>query len=378
MARALSGRGRWPAAFAVAACALAIGALLATPRDSRATSSAAPVNTGTPTISGTPQENQTLSADHGEWSDSPTSYDYAWSRCDKNGDGCKSIDSATSSTYQLQQSDVGHALRVTVTATNGDGASTATSAPSAVIAQASPPSNTSVPVITGTVTVGSTLTGDSGSWSGDPTSYAYQWSRCDENGGSCAAIGGATAQTYLLKQVDAGTTLRFTASATNSAGSTTATSAPTAVVPSPSPSTYTPPAAVATGCPSGTGVVQVADVSPPARLAIDQQTVAPGVVTLEAVSIQVHFRVTACGGRPVQGALVYATAVPFNQYSIPPEATTGADGSATLTMTQQGGFPAARQQRLLVVFVRARKPGEPVDGGISSRLLVSFPVSVSG
>ncbi len=76
-----------------------------------------------------------------------------------------------------------------------------------------------------------------------------------------------------------------------------------------------------------------------------------------------HFRVTACGGRPVQGALVYATAVPFNQYSIAPEATTASDGTVLLTMNQKAGFPAARRQQLLVVFVRARKQGEDLNGG---------------
>ena len=99
-------------------------------------------------------------------------------------------------------------------------------------------------------------------------------------------------------------------------------------------------------------------------------------MTPSATTLQAHFRVTACGGRPVQGALVYATAVPYNQYSIAPEGFTGADGGATLTMNQQRGFPAARQQQLLVVFVRARKPGEVITAGISTRLLVSFPVSL--
>ena len=78
----------------------------------------------------------------------------------------------------------------------------------------------------------------------------------------------------------------------------------------------------------------------------------------------------------MQGALVYVTAVPFSQYSIPPEGTTGADGTVNLTMTQQGGFPAARRQQLLVMFVRARKSGEDLQGGIAARLLVSFPVSL--
>ena len=60
----------------------------------------------------------------------------------------------------------------------------------------------------------------------------------------------------------------------------------------------------------------------------------------------------------------------------PPEGTTGSDGNVTLTMRQLSGFPAARHQELLVIFLRARKSGDPVTGGISTRLLASFPVSL--
>jgi hypothetical protein len=235
------------------------------------------------------------------------------------------------------------------------------------------PSNTTPPTISGTPQQGSTFTTTDGSWSGStPLAFSYAWSRCDANGGSCSTISGATAKSYDLKQVDVGNTLRVVVTATNSDGSTQSTSVPTAVV----IATAAQPPPAATGCPSGTGTIPIADVSPPARLSIDQQTVTPGVVTPGATTIQTHFRITACGGRPVQGALVYATAVPFNQYAVPPEGTTGADGAVVLTMTQLRGFPAARQQQLLVVFVRARKSGEDLEGGVSARLLVSFPVSL--
>ena len=368
-----SGHRRWLTAALIAASALVIGAIFGMPGMGHAASQAVPANTALPVISGTPQSGSTLTTDNGTWTGSPTSFTYAWSRCDIGGNTCVPITGATSQAYTVQPADVGVTLRSTVTATNTDGSASATSAASAVVlaAPATGPVNTALPTISGTVQVGSTLTASTGTWNGSPTGYTYAWSRCDQNGTSCAAIGGATASTYVLQGVDAGTTLRVAVTAANASGSTQATSAQTAVV----PAVPVPPA---TGCPSGTGTIQIADLTSPARLLLDQNTVAPSVVSPSAKTIQVHFRVTACGGRPVQGALVYATAVPYNQYSIPPEVTTGADGSATLTMTQLRGFPAAQHQQLLVVFGRARKPGEPITGGISSRRLVSFPVSLHG
>jgi hypothetical protein len=91
--------------------------------------------------------------------------------------------------------------------------------------------------------------------------------------------------------------------------------------------------------------------------------------------VTLRFEVT-CKGKAVQGALVYATAVPFNQFTVPTEEPTGADGFARVTMTQLSGFPAARRQRLLVIFARASKPGEAKLGGVSTRRLVSFPVDL--
>ena len=102
------------------------------------------------------------------------------------------------------------------------------------------------------------------------------------------------------------------------------------------------------GCPtSGTGTLDIKDATPPARLLIDGQQISPSVVTRSTQDLTVRFHVTACGGRPVQGALLYATAVPFSQFTIPPEATTGSDGWASLTMHQDRFFPASSRQQLL-------------------------------
>ena len=118
--------------------------------------------------------------------------------------------------------------------------------------------------------------------------------------------------------------------------------------------------------------MQVSQVTPPARLLVDRFQVVPNPIPLATNGLTVRFHVSACGGRDVAGALVYVTAVPFNQFAIPPEAQTGGDGWATMQMDRLSGFPAAKKQTLLVMFARARKAGEPILAGISTRRLISF------
>lgn len=362
-------RGRRAAgAIVMAAAALVIGAVFGSAGNGRAAASAAPVNTGTPTISGVAQEGQTLTGSDGTWSNSPTSYTYAWSRCDANGNSCATIAGATLKTYQLTSADVTHTVRLTVTAKNADGSASATSVPSAVVANANAPKNTALPAISGTLGVGDILSVSKGTWSGSPTGYSYAWSRCDANGNACAKIGGADGPQYKLTAADAGTTVRATVTATNGTGSTSATSAQSGVVP-------TPTTPVPTGCPAGTGTVQASQLALPARMSVDQQTVSPGVITLDTGTIQVHARVTACGGRPVQGALVLATAVPYNQFQ-GSEVPTGADGTVTISMSRQAGFPATAHQERLALFMRARKPSGQTLAGVSTRRLVTFPVQL--
>jgi hypothetical protein len=370
-----SPRGRRGAiALLIAVASLAIGAVFGSAQSGEAAVQAVPANTGTPTISGTAQQGSKLTGSDGTWSNSPTSYTYAWSRCNTNGDSCATIAGATIKDYTLTADDVGHTVRITVTAKNSDGSATATSAPSAVVSDASAPKNTALPKISGTVAIDSVLSVTNGTWTGKPGGYTYAWTRCDKNGNACAKISGADGNQYKLTSADADTTVRAVVTAKNDAGETSATSDQSGLVPEPSQPAPTPQPAP-TGCPSGTGAIQVADLSAPARLAIGQQSVSPGVVTPSVRSIQVHVRVTACNGRPVQGALVFASPVPYNQYE-GGELATGSDGTVTLTMAQRAGFPATAHQQRLALFIRARKPGEPVLGGISSRRLVTFPVSL--
>jgi hypothetical protein len=334
----------------------------------------APANTAEPTITGSPAQGQTLSATAGTWTGTPApTFAYQWLRCPPSGgasDGsdCATIDGATTASYVVAAGDVGFRLRVKVTATNSDGQKAAVSnATAAVTVQAGPP-NTAPPTISGSTVVGEALTANPGTWTGSGITFAYLWSRCDTSGAACTDITSATQSTYSLVTADAGKTLRVKVTGTNASGSNAVTSAQSGVV-------TTAPAPPATGCPTGTGPIKVADLSSPARLSLDKQQIVPNPVRRDTQTIRIRLHVSACGGRLVEGALVYATPTPYQQFSAT-EQPTGADGWATLTMRRLRFFPASNQQQLLVVFARARKSGEDLLGGISTRRLISFPVNL--
>ncbi len=184
---------------------------------------AAPGNTTPPTVSGTAKVGSTLTVSNGEWTGSPTSYGYRWQRC-TSSTSCTSISGATAQTYVVRAADAGHILRAVVTATNGDGSSTANSAQTDTVAAASSsgaPVNTAQPSVTGTAVVGDRLTAENGSWTNTPTSFAYQWLQCDRFGGSCLTIAGATHRGYVVQLADTFGTLRVDVTATNASGSAT-------------------------------------------------------------------------------------------------------------------------------------------------------------
>ena len=238
------------------------------------------------------------------------------------------------------------------------------------------PQNTLLPVdpptVTGVPVEGKTLVGQRGVWTGDPTDYNDFWVRCDQDGVSCAHIGGATNRNgYVLRGVDVGDTIRFKVQATNAIGdATSVSSAPTAVI----TGATKPQAPVASGCAKTGGTIPAASISRPARLTIDRTRVSPRVIGHRTRSVIASFHVSGCRGS-VAGARVYVTAVPFGQFAIPNEQATGSTGWATLRLTALAGYPVGNKQQLLVMFVRARKAGDALLGGISTRRLVSFNVT---
>ena len=349
-----------------AVAALALGVLVAASTAFSGGGGTAPANSAAPTISGDAVEGATLTAASGTWTGTtPISYAYRWARCNSSGASCNDIGSATSGTYTLVQADVGKTLRVTVTATNAAGSSEATSAATGVVVAGAAPKNTIRPTISGTTTEGQTLTADKGSWTGTtPITYTYEWQRCDDKGNNCADVSGATSTTHVLTSGDVGKTIRVVVTATNSTGSGDEESQVTGVV----AAATAPGPAGAIKLSDGKTSIPAASVSLPERLIISGVAFNPSIVRSRE-PFAARFRVTDTRGNVVRDVLVYAIGLPYGRVAGVPEARTGMDGWATITIQPTAKLPLARGSAL-VFFVRARKDGDSLLAGVSTRRLV--------
>ena len=178
---------------------------------------APPTNTsaaGAPTISGTPQVEQTLTADTSSITDEDgltnVSYRYQWLA------GGSAISGATGSSHTLTASEQGQTIQVRVTFTDdADNAETLTSEATVAVAAAANREATGQPTISGTPQVGQTLTADTANIVDQDgltnVSYSYQWIA----GGS--DIGGATGSTYTLTASEQGQTIQVRVTFTDDA-----------------------------------------------------------------------------------------------------------------------------------------------------------------
>ncbi|MEX2212206.1 MAG: hypothetical protein WD689_10655 [Gaiellaceae bacterium] len=234
-------------------------------------------------------------------------------------------------------------------------------APNQTSAQAQyAPANTVAPTISDTTPErGQTLTAGNGTWTGDqPIVFTYRWLRCNPAGNNCVDIPAATSQTYTVQTADIDNTLRVRVTGTNSTGSSSAQSAATSRV---------------TPAVPATGTVPVAAVTQPNRLNIDQVRFSPNPIRLSTQSIEVRVHVLEASGRPVSGALVFVRSTPLVTDSAG-EATTGSDGWATVRLVRRSNYNIIRFQDNLQIFVRARKAGEDLQAGVSSRRLVQVSI----
>jgi hypothetical protein len=142
----------------------------------------------TPTVSGSFTVGSTLTAKAGTWT-SGTTFAYRWLR-----DG-HPIANATKATYTAKASDAGTALSVTVTGKKSGYTSVARTSVESLVGLRL--TKTPAPAITGSTTVGETLTATPGVWAPSSVVLEYQWYR------SGVVIPGATDPTLVLTEADA-------------------------------------------------------------------------------------------------------------------------------------------------------------------------------
>ena len=165
------------------------------------TAPAGPVATVQPAVSGTAQQGQRLTAVAGTWTgNGPVSFTYQWYRCDSAVSHCSSIHGATASGYRLGAKDAGKTIALTLKAKDADAAVT-------VYLSAVGPVGPTAPTVQPKVTGTTTLSVDDGTWKTTPTTFTYQWLRCNANGRICIPIAGATQQAYTRTADDAGRSL---------------------------------------------------------------------------------------------------------------------------------------------------------------------------
>ena len=187
-----------------------------------------PANTALPLISGNLVSGQILTVTDGTWNSAPSSLLYQWFKCSSDVvSSCTSISGATSASYLISASDVGSRFQVSVTALASGGGTTAVSPLSGVAITLAV--STSLPVISGDSTRGTTLTTTQGLWNVSVIVASYQWQRCNSTDiSSCSSIPGAIATTYMTTSDDVGKYIRSTVTlpAAGSYGTGTASSLP--------------------------------------------------------------------------------------------------------------------------------------------------------
>lgn len=178
-----------------------------------------------PVITGLAREGETLTGSEGEWwGTAPFSFTYVWGRCDANYTRCDLIWGATSKTYKLTSADLGYRIYLRVTAANAGGSGSEYSDATALVRPAGP-LNTALPLVSGTTTVGESLTASDGIWTGpQPIRFSYQWQACDAAGTACVDLQGGQLSFIELQPAHVGKRLRVLVTATNVDGSKSAAS----------------------------------------------------------------------------------------------------------------------------------------------------------
>ena len=181
--------------------------------------------TGAPTITGTAQVGETLTASTSGIADTDrltnVSYSYQWIRNDGSNDS--DIAGATSSTYILVDADERKTIRVKVSFTDdGDNEESLTSDATATVAARPNSPATGTPAISGRAQVGETLTASTSAVADsdglDNAVFAYQWVRSELGAESGTDISGATGSSYVVTAEDEDKAITVRVTFTDDAG----------------------------------------------------------------------------------------------------------------------------------------------------------------
>lgn len=231
------------------------------------------------------------------------------------------------------------------------------------IAEAEPaklPDNTTPPAVVGIAQDGELIAAKDGEWAGtDPMTFTYQWQVCDGAGGNCANVNGATAKVYRVATADVGRRLRVQVTAKNASGSKTEAAEATAPVVHP---------AGATRLQDGKYSIPAASVKQPFRLVLSGLQFTPTVLRSRQ-PFTGRFRVTDTRGYAVRDAVVLVTGVPLGWIYASSEVRTNVDGYAEIQLQPTTRLRLVRGGSM-VMFVRARKDGDDLLAGVSTRRLI--------
>jgi hypothetical protein len=222
------------------------------------------------------------------------------------------------------------------------------------------PENTENPAVVGPARDGELVAAKDGEWSGtNPMTFTYQWQRCNSAGAGCANISGATEKVYRVATADVGSRLRVQVTARNASGTRSEAS--------PAGPTVDRPVG-AQRLSDGRYSIPASSVKLPDRLVISGVEFAPTVLRSRA-PFTGRFRVTDTRGYVVRDATVLVTGVPLGWIRQPAEVKTSVDGLVTIQL-QPTPFLRLVRSGSMVMFIRARKDGDSILAGVSSRRLV--------
>ena len=174
------------------------------------------------------QVGQTLTAS-ATTNDPDATINYQWEESSSSSFSSFTDIGSNSSSYTLQNTDLGDYIRVVATTSDPDNTQTATATSAVTGAVLDVPPTVTVPVITGTAQEGQTLT--AAAMAGGDDTLSYQWLENSGSNGNYQVISGATGPIYAVQESDEGFSIEVVATATNANGVTASqTSAPTSAV----------------------------------------------------------------------------------------------------------------------------------------------------